>query len=528
MLFLCIFAANIKHKNVMKKYFLLFILAFAASAMQAQNGESYSIMHHNMEYMFNIENFMRQRNGDLIFTTFVTEQPGPGQWMGSDLGDIFYKMSASNFEVMDSVFVEDPNAPYYLFAPHPCGEGNIRANFEYHEDCDSTFLRICRFPDDDLNINHEEDILTSVCDGSAFGEYNSHFVDCHGDLIMKYLKHASQGHYDIYMARLGVDGTLKHQALVFENHYGPIPKMGVLKESPLKYYQWIGGNESEHLSIIVIDSLFCINPIIINRVLSEEVVNPYASIFEYLTFTSATEVIPIGEDDVLVAANYNCDTNFSYEYGERGVAVAKYDLRTTQQKGYVVFNDYPGINSSASIMGFRMMPDGTVYLLYKETGYPAESFIAVKMDTNLNVEWKRFFKTNNINILTPLYFPIMYEDDQGEEQGVGWAGYGKIEGETTLIHFFLNHDGPVGTSETVMEVRPYCFYPNPAKERLHFEYSPDVQPAKVELYDLQGHLVGTQRSNFEDIDVGKLPAGTYTLRITMEDGNIYSDKVLKE
>ena len=85
-----------------------------------------------------------------------------------------------------------------------------------------------------------------------------------------------------------------------------------------------------------------------------------------------------------------------------------------------------------------------------------------------------------------------------------------------------------GWGEAKLEVRPYAYYPNPAKERLHFEYSPDVQPAKVELYDLQGRLVGTQRSNFEDIDVGKLPAGTYTLRVTLEDGKAYSDKVVKE
>ena len=77
-------------------------------------------------------------------------------------------------------------------------------------------------------------------------------------------------------------------------------------------------------------------------------------------------------------------------------------------------------------------------------------------------------------------------------------------------------------------MRPYTYYPNPVKEQLQMQFSPDVQPAQVELYDLQGRLVRTQRSNFEHIDMSQLPTGTYTMRVTMEDGKSYSDKVVKE
>jgi hypothetical protein len=71
-------------------------------------------------------------------------------------------------------------------------------------------------------------------------------------------------------------------------------------------------------------------------------------------------------------------------------------------------------------------------------------------------------------------------------------------------------------------------YPNPAKDQLYTQFSPDVQPVRVELYDLQGRLVRTQRSAFETIDLSRLPAGTYTMRVIMKDGKTYSDKVVKE
>ena len=61
---------------------------------------------------------------------------------------------------------------------------------------------------------------------------------------------------------------------------------------------------------------------------------------------------------------------------------------------------------------------------------------------------------------------------------------------------------------------------------MHF--SPDVQPKQIELYDLQGRLVRTQNNAYESIDLSQLPAGTYTMRVIMEDGKAYTDKVVKE
>lgn len=514
----------------MKKFLFLFIFTATIAGVKAQNGEMYSFMLHDMgDYHISIENAMQQHDGVFFINLFLGVDSGSPYQPPINVGNIFYKMSPSSLTITDSLFVENPDGPYYLFAPNPNGEGNIRANFEYHEDCDSTFLRICHFPDDDLNINHEEDIVVPMCEGYASGEYDSQLVDCWGDLIMKYYKDNNQGGYDIYMARFDSNGTLKHQALVFENNYnGAVPKMGILKESPLRYYQWIESNEN--LSICVIDSLFNTSPVIINRILNEEIINQYSTVYEYLKFSSDTEVIPVGGDDILVAASYTTDTNFNSNYAEHGMAVVKYDLRTLQRKNLIVYNDYPG-ETGAQCMGLKKMKDGTVYFLYKEVGYPNGSIIVVKMDTDLNVEWKRFCKTDNITISAPLLFPVLYEDEDGEEKGIAWAGYGRKpeNDKPDLFYFFLKHDGTVGINETDnMIVRPYAFYPNPVKEQLHMQFSPDVRPAQVELYDLQGRLLRTQGNNFESIDLSLLPTGTYMMRVTLENGAIYSDKVVKE
>lgn len=71
-------------------------------------------------------------------------------------------------------------------------------------------------------------------------------------------------------------------------------------------------------------------------------------------------------------------------------------------------------------------------------------------------------------------------------------------------------------------------YPYPIQDQLRLEYSPDVTPSQIELYDLQGRLVKTQRTGLESLNLQGLPAGTYTMRVTLDGGKVFSDKVVKE
>ena len=512
----------------MKKHLILLFLALMASAAQAQD-----IFYRNrMRLDWDME-FMQQRDGDFIIHTFLMEETDiPGYAV--PLGHMFYKASPDTFAFTDSLFVEDTIQYYYMLDRDPRGEGNFLAALEYHDDCDSSFLRICHFPDGELAVNHQEDLLVPVCDGTAYLDLYNHLVDSWGDIIIKYTKWVSEFNCNEYLARIGPDGTMKHQAMISENASGIYFPLRELKASPLQYYQWKetdNGHPYGNLAVFVMDSLFNKNTVIFNSMLREEVIGTYMTEHEYLIINanSDTEVIPVGEGDILVAAQYCHDTNNIYQYTEFGVAVAKYDMRTMQLKKYVVFNDYPG-TMYGEPRGLKKMTDGTVYFLYWEQGYPRESVIIVKMDTDLNVEWKRFCKTGDIQIHPQLEYPVLFEDSQGEEKGIAWRGYGMKTSDhrEVLLHFFLNHDGIPASVEGGMEVRPYAFYPNPARSELHLQYSPDVQPARIELYDVQGRLVQTQTRGLETLRLEGLAAGQYLMKVTLEDGQAFTDKVVKE
>ena len=150
--------------------------------------------------------------------------------------------------------------------------------------------------------------------------------------------------------------------------------------------------------------------------------------------------------------------------------------------------------------------------------------VITKTDDTLGVIWEKAYSYPS-RFLEATY---LFATNDGGCVVTGGA-YDDATSHYDLFVLKINADGTMGTDEfLVQDNLPYTYYPNPAHDQLRLQYSPDVQPAQVELYDLQGRLVRTQHGNFEHIDIHQLPAGTYTMRVIMEDGKSYSDKVVKE
>ena len=66
-------------------------------------------------------------------------------------------------------------------------------------------------------------------------------------------------------------------------------------------------------------------------------------------------------------------------------------------------------------------------------------------------------------------------------------------------------------------------YPNPAMENVFIK---GIELAEVQVYNALGQLVKTVQGSNE-INVSGLPAGIYSIRVTMNDGNLFLDKIIK-
>ena len=162
-------------------------------------------------------------------------------------------------------------------------------------------------------------------------------------------------------------------------------------------------------------------------------------------------------------------------------------------------------------------------------------FVVTKMDIDGNVIWQRYWDRYNPDYGMKVYYPnfITTTSDDGCLVS-GYCYYSDIYGssrygsdpEIFMLKFFP--DGTLSIPEAEAFVRPFAFWPNPIQDELHLQYSPDVTPTQIELYDMQGHLVRSQCNGLESLNLEGLASGAYTMRVTLEGGKVFSDKVIKE
>ena len=69
-------------------------------------------------------------------------------------------------------------------------------------------------------------------------------------------------------------------------------------------------------------------------------------------------------------------------------------------------------------------------------------------------------------------------------------------------------------------------FPNPVEDRLSLQLSGNASCKNVEIYGIDGRLLKSQNDNFENIDVSDLPTGLYIAKINLNNGTMFTEKVV--
>lgn len=502
--------------------------------------------HHIMGYDNSyVLNAMKSRDGEILARAHIRNDDSPS---AENLGVMFYKISPTLTEISDSLFM--PNNSSYrcnLFERVASCDGFVEVDIDTTE-TGGFVMHISHFQDRIFPIDTTEEVFvplfegenttTSLIDDPFY--LKSCMIDSRGDIIVRYPVFLSDSVFDDHIARFDLDGTLKHEAMLEHDQnymFYAITQcgFGVFSEHPLKYYRC---SATDNMYLYVYDSLFQReNYYVFNKYYLPDEVSAY---FEFLSGCGPV-MIHDGED-VIILTNYLDNTaGFGYEFPEQGLAVARYNIRTMQRKGLTLINDIPGPYSSTCTKCLLKSSNGYLYLVYRETDYDEENEVEVstpltivKMKPDLNILWKRYIEMPKNYYANYVKQTILYEEENEVQiTVVGRCRYEK-KVDNMLIHktgqyyLFLTDNDLLGMNDCKVIIRPYTFYPNPAQDQLHLQYSPDVQPKRIELYDLQGRLVRTQDNTLETLEMSRLAPGTYTMCISLEDGQTFSDKVVKE
>ena len=493
----------------MKKVTLSFLaLAMAAGLANAQTLDS--IVNHPQGFEHCLfENVMQMDDGNVLFNLFVSHT------LEDCAGDVLYKVSRHGASIMDTLFVEDQYPPFFLFAKNPTNGDNIRVGIVHDAQGEGGFLEISPF-DNELYFDSSKEIVVPLTDNRTYSFWRGQLINKNNELVFNFLTPDGNNGYDLNFACFGLDGSLKHankypfSYFEFRDYCG----FQVYDESPLEYlvYGVTCLTSTLKMDCFVFDTLFQLKDSF--TLYQEGPVNPQNPPMQFTMDGLVSPCLLVDGDDFVVGTRYSAGVN-------NGVCVVRYDKRTRELKNEAYFPSVPMISNGpgATHVGLGKAPDGSLYFSYNTQSVSYQPQVAVvKMDADLNVIWQRF-------CLDPGFVAaqLMLVLDDG---GIAVCGYHQ---NPEVFFLVLDDEGwGVPEQEDDAALRPYAYYPNPVEDRLHLQYSPDVTPAQIELYDLQGRLVRTQRSGLESLGMEGLAAGAYTMRVTLDDGKTFTDKVVKE
>ena len=490
----------------MKKILLFFTLLVASNIASAQSVailEAYQLGNHDIVYL---EDLMETRKGDIIAPVRMFDINGHNV---DDFGYCFLKLSRQDAIVIDSTIVEAEFTNVGLLEPNPQGEGYLFINEEYDYDCECSKMKIRRF-DEDFNFLPDQQAVVPFED-TVFGGLPMYLSDGE-DFIMAYSKSGN-----LVLARFGLDGDQKDKTVYYDSLVGTVAyaEWGLKpwNDTPREYavfgsvYEEENGNPIGYLFIV--DSLLQVR---------ETVRYEYWVEFQTWFHNNDMNIATLDDGSYLMSTPYR---EWLGNYEVKGVQITKRD-KVSHEVLRTVYFPYESQNGSPYVADIVKDENGNVFLGYGDT-QGINGFTVVKMDSDLNVIWRRYcLSTRSWD--NSIRMTLLRNDGAGV--AIPIFNFMSNPGHVTVVIVNDDYDGL--DEQDGISIRPYAFWPNPAKDFLHLEFSPDVTPKKTDLYDLQGRLVRSQTTGLESVGMEGLAAGTYTLRVTLEGGKTFSDKVVKE
>ena len=486
----------------MRKSLFVISLLMVAGMMQAQNFVT-EFRHENGKY-FNFHNLVETSNNGLIVECPMFEEA----MVGPDIGVMFYKISSEG-QITDSLLIENEDIRLKtLFETNPNNPDDYL--FAYFDINQEGIVFRMTFIDSNLNIIGTNDVLL---DNSIHWNSYDCFMDSNGDIIASF-SFTEDPAFRTFFVRIGFDGTLKLKKEIPEiRHFEQLQSShtGEYSKSPLQYCYWGSNNtndlgENPPIRNYVLDSLF--------NVVDEHSYYKYNNNFYGNGWQE--HIVPLDDEHYLLTTRYS-----RYDYSSnshlKSVLLAKFDMEH-HLKSIRFFGEEIDMGPAPIRTEVR---NEDIYLSYMSCVGQPNHLVLICLDRDLNVRWEtrllnedRFHWGTCMRILSD------------KKIAIGSYGYGINPGSISVVIVHDDYDNAVEHREVT--IRPYLFFPNPAQDQLHLQYSPDVKPTQIEIYNLQGRLVRTQSNGLESLNLQGLSAGTYTMRVTLESGKVFTDNVIKE
>ena len=116
---------------------------------------------------------------------------------------------------------------------------------------------------------------------------------------------------------------------------------------------------------------------------------------------------------------------------------------------------------------------------------------------------------------------------KSQQTALGFYYYEPLMGSANINQFEITleeFERPIYWDEKELQQLLHGVYPNPTTGIIHIE---GENASEVRVFNMLGQVVKTIQ-NTNEVSLEGLPQGVYLLRVTMEGGKVFSDKIIKE
>ena len=100
------------------------------------------------------------------------------------------------------------------------------------------------------------------------------------------------------------------------------------------------------------------------------------------------------------------------------------------------------------------------------------------------------------------------------------------EKQFLIIYCFLVRHILSDIEENEYAATDVRLYPNPVEDRLSLQLPDNIHCEKVKIYGIDSRLLKAQDDDFESIDLSRLAQGVYIVKINLNEGQIYTEKIV--
>ena len=455
--------------------------------------------------------------------------------MEGDDGSIFVAVNLSGMtrimemtelgEIIESKYLELKGYGHRGFHPflrHPDKENtNVYVYVTHKEGSVPTYNAVFF----DNNLNKIEEVSTPLYSSKhvIYSDYESYLLDSENNIVVR----VGDGSDNKFLfVKMDIDGKILNEKEVVIETGDPIidipyHSLCVYNKEPLQYgfvfTTHTNGVGMPKSTVVVLDSDF-------------NVVEKKEDLITNIEDLRRSNIEALDDDSYLVTTGtFHANPNIAY-----GIMISKFDKEHNLINSFEYKQNTVNYHNYTPELVYKniITTEEGLYWIYTMEGEDSKglgNLYVSFFDKDLNLQWRQKIHETLDHDYVHIFSATLRDNGDLLISMIDCTNFTEQNDlYYSLLTTIIKNEGDIlDITENTTSIKPYYVYPNPAEDVISLNCSSEVACERVEIYSLDGRLCHSQNFNLKTINIEELSSGVYMMKVVLDNGNSYTEKIVK-